>query len=51
MTIFSPNLIAAAIAYFGTNMAINNSPRGWYGVFAAAVVGVLVDIFYDIKGE
>ena len=51
MTIFTPNFIAAAIAYFVTNMAINNSPRGWYGVFAAAVVGGLVDVFKGTKGE
>ena len=41
-TIFTPNFIVAAIAYFITNMFINNSPHGWEGVIAAAVVSGLV---------
>ena len=52
MTIFRPDFIVGAIAYGVTNMLINNSLHGWYGVLAAGVVGGLVaGISYGKKGE
>ena len=44
MKMLTPEFIAAAIAYFCTNMYINDSSRGWEGVIAAGVVGGLVGV-------
>tara|TARA_B100001250_G_scaffold413740_1_gene448893 strand:- start:1989 stop:2150 length:162 start_codon:yes stop_codon:yes gene_type:complete len=41
-TIFTPNMIAGAVAYFCTNMAINNTSRGWEGVLVGAIVSGIV---------
>ena len=46
MKMLTPEFIAAAIAYFCTNMYINDSSRGWEGVIAAGVVGGLVGVLY-----
>ena len=51
MKILTPNFIAAIIAYYVTNMAINNSPHGWYGVLAGGLVSGLVAVFYTGNKE
>ena len=50
-TIFTPNLIAGAAAYFFTNMLINDTSHGWEGVIAAYLVGGLVSVLRVHRGE
>tara|TARA_B100002051_G_C16463820_1_gene499791 strand:+ start:57 stop:218 length:162 start_codon:yes stop_codon:yes gene_type:complete len=49
-TIFTPNMIAGAITYFFTNMAINNTSHGWEGVLVGALVSGLVGAL-ELKKE
>ena len=50
-TIFTPNLIAGAVAYFFTNMLINDTSHGWEGVLAGALVSGLVGALNVQRGE
>ena len=50
-TIFTPNLIAGATAYFFTNMLINDTSYGWEGVLAGALVSGLVGALNVQRGE
>ena len=49
-TIFTPSMIAGSIAYFITNMAINNTSHGWEGVIVGALISGLVGAL-DLQRE
>ena len=44
-TIFKINTIAGIIAYTMTNYMVNNSPHGWEGVLAGAIISGIVASF------
>ena len=50
-TVFTPNFIAGAIAYFCTNMLMNDTSHGWQGVIAAILVSGLVSVLMVQWGE